>query len=105
LYSSTSIIRIFKLRRRRCAGHVVWTEEKRNVYWLLVGKPEGKRPLARPRCRLVANMDLFGLLCNSDDGRDMFLRNVSQLSQDYMALHPTKTELATCPAVKTSNPT
>jgi hypothetical protein len=38
-------------------------EEKRNTYRLLVGKPEGKRPLGRPRCRWVNNikMDLLGI--------------------------------------------
>jgi hypothetical protein len=59
LYSSPSIIRI-KPRRMRWAGHVARMEEKRNVYRLLVGKPEGKRPLGRPRHRGVDNirMDL-----------------------------------------------
>jgi hypothetical protein len=42
LYSSTSIIRIIKLRRMRWAGHVTRMGEKRNVYKLLVGEPEGK---------------------------------------------------------------
>jgi hypothetical protein len=51
LYSSTSIIRIIKSRRVRWAGHVARMGEKRNVYRLLVGKPEGKRPLGRPRRR------------------------------------------------------
>jgi hypothetical protein len=45
LYSSPSIIRIIKSRRMRWAGHVARMGEKRNVYMLLVGKPEGKRPL------------------------------------------------------------
>jgi hypothetical protein len=45
LYSSPSIIRIIKLRRMRWAGHVARMGEKRNVYRLLVGKPEGNRPL------------------------------------------------------------
>jgi hypothetical protein len=35
--------------RMRCAGHVACMREKRKVYWVLVGKPEGKRPLGRPR--------------------------------------------------------
>jgi hypothetical protein len=48
LYSSPSIIRIIKSRRMRLAGHVA-RMEKRNAYKLLVGKPEGKRPLGRPR--------------------------------------------------------
>jgi hypothetical protein len=43
------IIRIIKSRRMRWAGYVVRMGEKRNVYKLLVGKPEGKRPLGRPR--------------------------------------------------------
>jgi hypothetical protein len=45
LYSSPSIIRIIKLRRMRGVGHVARMGEKRNVYRLLVGEPEGKRPL------------------------------------------------------------
>jgi hypothetical protein len=60
LYSSLSIIRIIKLRRMRWAGRVARMGEKRNAYRLLVGKPEGKRPLGRPRCMWVDNirMDL-----------------------------------------------
>jgi hypothetical protein len=51
LYSSPSIIRIMKLRRVGRVGHVAWMGEKRNVYRLLLGKPEGKRTLGRPRRR------------------------------------------------------
>jgi hypothetical protein len=58
LYSSPSIIRIIKSRRIRWAGHVAQTGEKRNVYRLLVGKPEGKRPLGRPRCRWMDNIKM-----------------------------------------------
>jgi hypothetical protein len=60
LYSSPSIIRIIKLRRMRWAGQVAHMGEKRNSYRLLVGKPEGKRPLGRPIRRWVDNirMDL-----------------------------------------------
>jgi hypothetical protein len=60
LYSSASIIKIIKSRRMRWAGHVARMGEKRNAYRLLVGKPEGKRPLGRPRRRWVDNirMDL-----------------------------------------------
>jgi hypothetical protein len=50
-----------KSRRKRWAGHVARMEEKRNVYRLLVGKPEGKRPIGRPRRRWIDNikMDLL----------------------------------------------
>jgi hypothetical protein len=54
--SSPSIIRIIKSRRMRWAGHVALMGEKRNAYKLLVGKPEGKRPLGRPRRRWVDNI-------------------------------------------------
>jgi hypothetical protein len=56
LYSSPRIIRIIKSRRMRWAGHVARMGEKRNAYRLLVGKPEGKGPLGRPRRRWVDNM-------------------------------------------------
>jgi hypothetical protein len=51
LYSSPNIIRIIKSRRMRLSGHVARMGEKRNACKLLVGKPEGKRPLGRPRRR------------------------------------------------------
>jgi hypothetical protein len=51
LFSSPSIIRIIESRTMRWAGHVARMREKRNAYRLLVGKPEGKRPLGRPRRR------------------------------------------------------
>jgi hypothetical protein len=56
LYSSPSIMRIIKSRRMRWAGHVVRIGETRNAYRLLVEKPEGRRPLGRPRRRWVDNM-------------------------------------------------
>jgi hypothetical protein len=56
LYSSPSIIRIIKSRRMRWAGHVARMGEKINAYRLLVGKPEGKKPLERPRRRWVDNI-------------------------------------------------
>jgi hypothetical protein len=59
LYSSPNIIRIIK--PIRWAGHVARMGGKKNVYRLLVGKPEGKRPLGRPRHRWTDNikMDLL----------------------------------------------
>jgi hypothetical protein len=56
LYSLPSIISIMKSRRMRWAGHVARMGEKRNTYRLLVGKPEGKRSIGRPRCRWVDNI-------------------------------------------------
>jgi hypothetical protein len=60
-YPSPSIIRIIKSRRMKWAEHVARMGEKRNVYRLLVEKPEGKRPLGRPRRRWMDNikMDLL----------------------------------------------
>jgi hypothetical protein len=60
LQRSPSIIRIIKSRRMRWAGHVARTGENRNAFKLLVGKPEGKRPLGKPRRGWVDNvrMDL-----------------------------------------------
>jgi hypothetical protein len=52
------IIRIIKSRRMRWAGHVGRMGEKSNVYRLLVGNPEGKRPLGRPTHRWVDNIRL-----------------------------------------------
>jgi hypothetical protein len=56
LYSSPSIIRIIKARRMRWAVHVAPTGEKRNAYRLIAVKPEGSRPLGRPRCRWLDNI-------------------------------------------------
>jgi hypothetical protein len=54
------VIRIIKARRMRWAGHVARMREKRNAYRLLVGKPEGRRPLGKPRRMWLDNirMDL-----------------------------------------------
>jgi hypothetical protein len=51
LYFSPNIVRVVKSRRMRWAGHVVRMVEDRGVHRVLVGKPEGKRPLGRPRRR------------------------------------------------------
>jgi hypothetical protein len=83
LYSSPSIIRIIKSRRMRWAGHVARMGEKRNSYRLLMGKPEEKRPLGRPRRRWVDNirmdlgevgwgdMDWIGLAQDRNRWRDL----------------------------------
>jgi hypothetical protein len=57
-YSSPSMIKMIKSRRMRLVGHVARMEEKRNTYRLLVGNPEGRRPLGRPRRRLLANVKM-----------------------------------------------
>jgi len=60
LYSSPNIVRVIKSRRMGWAGHVARMSEERGVYRVLVGKPEGKKPLGKPRRRWVDNirMDL-----------------------------------------------
>ncbi|KAJ4446865.1 hypothetical protein ANN_13565 [Periplaneta americana] len=69
LYSSPDIIRNIKSRRLRWAGHVACMGESRNAYRVLIGRPEGKRPLGRPRRRWEDNikMDLREV---GYDGRD-----------------------------------
>jgi hypothetical protein len=57
LYSSPIIIRMIKSGRLKWAGHVARMGEK-NAYRILVGKPEGKRPLGRPRRRWVDNIKM-----------------------------------------------
>ena len=49
LYSSPNIVRVMKSRRMRWAGRVEFMGDRRGVFRVLVGKPEGKRPLGRPR--------------------------------------------------------
>jgi hypothetical protein len=49
---------MIKSRRMRWAGHVARMGEKRNAYRILVGKPEGKRPLGRPRRRWMDNIKI-----------------------------------------------
>jgi hypothetical protein len=56
LYSSPNIIRMIKSRRMTWAGQVARMGETRNVYRTLVGKPEEKRPLGRPRHKWVGNL-------------------------------------------------
>jgi hypothetical protein len=58
LYSSPNIIRMIKSRRMRWAGHVTRMGATRNAYGILVRKPEGKRPPARPRRRWVDNIKM-----------------------------------------------
>ena len=58
LYSLPNIVRVVKWRRMRWAGHVARMEEGRVMHRVLVGKPEGKRPLVRPRRRWEDNIKM-----------------------------------------------
>jgi hypothetical protein len=58
LYSSPNIIRVIKSRRMRWAGHTARLGEKRGAYMILVGRPEGRRPLGRPRRRWEENIKM-----------------------------------------------
>ena len=73
LYSSLNIIRSLKSRRLRWAGHVAHMEQSRNAYRVLVGKPEGKRRLGRPRHRWDDNikMDLREMGCDPGERIDL----------------------------------
>jgi hypothetical protein len=76
LYSSPSIVRVIKGRRMRWAGHVACMGAVRGACNILVGKPEGRRPLGRPRCRWEGNIKM--------DLRDIGFRDVDwiHLAQD-----------------------
>ena len=73
LYSSPNIVRVIKWRRLRWAGHVARMEEGRDVHKVLVGKPEGKRPVGRPRRRW-------------EDKIKMDLQEVGRSCGDWMGL-------------------
>ena len=69
VYGLYGVARVIKSRRMRWAGHVARMGEERGMYRVLVGKPKGKRPLGRPRCRWVDNirMDLQDVGCGYMD--------------------------------------
>jgi hypothetical protein len=73
LYSSPNIIRQIKSRRMRWVGHVAHMGEERNVYSVLMGKPERNKPLERPRHRW-------------EDGIRMDLREIGWGSVDWIQL-------------------
>jgi hypothetical protein len=70
LYSSPNIIRVIKSRRMRWAGHIARMGEGTGTYRILVGRPEGRRPLGRPRRRWEDNikMDLEEVGCGAWTG-------------------------------------
>ena len=69
MYCSPNIVRVIKWRRKTWAGHVARMGDERVVYRVLVGKPEGNRPVGRPRRRWVDNirMDLQEVGCGYMD--------------------------------------
>ena len=73
LYSSTNIVRVIKSRRTKWAGHIVCIGESRGVYRDLMGKPDGKKSLGRPRRRWDDNdkMDLHEVGCEGMDWIDL----------------------------------
>jgi hypothetical protein len=76
LYSLPNIMRVVKSRHMRWAGHVARMGEDRGVHRVLVGKPEGKRPLRRPRRRWIDNIKLD--LQKVEGGREDWM----ELTQD-----------------------
>jgi hypothetical protein len=58
MYSSSGTIRVIKSRRMRWAGHEVCMVEMKNVFKILIGNPEGKRPLRRPRHKWEDNIKM-----------------------------------------------
>ena len=69
LHSSPNIVLVIKSKRMRWAGNVARMGEGRGMYRILVGKPDGKRPLGRPRCSWEYNikMDLQEVGCGGMD--------------------------------------
>ena len=86
LYCLPISVRVIKSRRMRWAEHVARIVEKRGIYSVLLGKPEGKRPLGRPRPRCGDNikmdlqevgyrgMDMIDLAQDRDSWRELVMR-------------------------------
>jgi hypothetical protein len=78
LYSSPNIVRVIKSRRMRWVGHVAHMGERKSIYRVLVGRPESKKPLGRPRRRWEDDIKL--------DLREIGIdgANWIQLAQDWV---------------------
>ena len=85
LYSSPNIIRSLKSRRLKWAGHVARMEQSRNAYRVLVGKPEGKRPLGRPRRRWEDNIKMNLREVDCDPGEWIDLAEDMDQRRDYVS--------------------
>jgi hypothetical protein len=59
LYSSSNTIQVIKSRRMRWEGHVAYTGDRRGAHQVMVGKPEGERPLGRPKNREKDNINMY----------------------------------------------
>jgi len=91
LYSSPNIVRVIKSRRMRWAGHVALRREERGLYRFLMGKPEGRSPLERPKHRWVDNigmdlqevgcgyMDWIGLAQDKDRWRTLVIAVINRI--------------------------
>jgi len=77
LYCSPNIIRVIKSRRMRWAGHVAHVGERRGVYRVSVGKPEGKRPLGRPRRKWEDNIKM------DSSGSGMYSHGLDRVGSGY----------------------
>ena len=53
-----TVFPVIKSRRMKWAGHVALTGKRKGAYWVLVGSPEEKRPLGKPRCRWEYNIEM-----------------------------------------------
>jgi hypothetical protein len=85
-----NMVRVIKSRKMRWVGHVARMREKRNVHRILVGKPEGKRPLGTPRSRWVNNIKM-ALRETEWDGMDCI--DLAQDRNKWMALVNTEIDL------------
>ena len=70
-YYSLNIIRVVKSKIMRCAGHLARMGERRDVYMVLVGEPEGKTSLSRPRRRWEDNIVLKWVFTKCDVGHGL----------------------------------
>jgi hypothetical protein len=84
LYSSLNVFRVIKSRRMRWAGHVARLGEGRGVYRVLVGKPEGKRPLERLRRRWEDNIKLDLREIGTDEANWIRLAQDSDRWRDFV---------------------